>query len=492
MYKLRRLKTTGIVALSVAMGGTMIACSNSEPAATDDTAEQTTEATAENAAEDKKDAADDGQEAAAEVAATVNGTEVPEEKVTAYVADFRESQGFDDDAAWAAWMSDFGYTPETVREDVINYYVKEILLNQAAEEYGVEVTQDEIDERVQEVRSQFESDSDWEAALKDAGFTEEEYADTVIKPSAIQEKLTETLGDELEAGEASDDDVVAMAQSYESLFDGARRSSHILFTVDQDADEDAAAAVEAQAQEVLDQINAGDITFEEAVAEYSQDAGSAVQDGDVGWDAFSTFVTEYQDALDGLEVDEVSELVKSDYGYHIIKCTDMYEVPADGIDSIDDIPEDFQEQLRAQLEYMAGDSFTTWFDEYEQKADIVINPMPEGLPYDIDMSAYETTTQEEESLLQDATVSTEEAAVDENTAANEAAEGNESEAATAENAADANAADAAADEQAAEDEAATADDTAVEKDAAASDKDTASDTAAEDEADTASSSASKN
>lgn len=460
MYKLRRLKTTGILALSVAMGGTMVACSNSEPATTDDSTEQTTEVAKDESAEDANKDENKEEAATGEAAATVNGEEISEDTVTKYVADFRESQGLQDDAAWAAWMSENMYTPETVREDVIDFYARDILLHQAADEHGVTASEDEINESLEQVRSQFESAADFEDALKDNGFADEQdYIDTVIEPSVVENKLAEALADELESTEATDEEVLAMAQQYESLFDNARRSSHILFTVNQDATDEEVAAVEEEAQEVLDKINAGDITFEDAAAEYSEDS-SAAQGGDVGWDIFvsaagptETFVTDYQDALGELDKDEVSELVKSDYGYHIIKCTDIYEVPEGGIESIDDIPEEFQEQIVSQIEYMAGDAFTTWFDEYQQNADIVINPMPEGLPYAIDMSAYETTTQEEESLLEDAVVSNEEAAVDENTAANETAEGNDAEAETAENAAEANASDAAADEKAAKDKA---------------------------------------
>lgn len=509
MYKLRRLKTTGILALSVAMGGTMVACSNSEPAATDDSAEQTTEIAKDESADDaNKDDSKDAEAATGEAAATVNGEEIAEDTVTKYVADFRESEGLQDDAAWAAWMSENMYTPETVRQDVIDFYARDILLHQAGDEYNVTVSEDEIKESVDQVRTQFESDDAFQEALTENGFADEQdYIDTVIEPSIVENKLSEALADELDSTEATDEDVLAMAQQYESLFDDARRSSHILFTINQDATEEEVAEVEKKAQEVLDEINAGDITFEDAAAEYSEDS-SATNGGDVGWDIFisasgptETFVTDYQDALGELDKDEVSELVRSDYGIHIIKCTDIYKVPEGGIESIDDIPEEFKEQIVAQIEYMAGDAFVTWFDEYQQNADIVINPMPEGLPYDIDMSAYETATEEEESLLEDATISSEESAVDANTAAQEEAQGDEAGAEAANAAAEANTNDAAADEKAAEDKAAkdeTADDktaaattdttaasddkatsaanddAAVDKDAAASDKETSS------------------
>ena len=61
---------------------------------------------------------------------------------------------------------------------------------------------------------------------------------------------------------------------YATAYDGAKRSSHILFNTGD----------EATAQDVLDRINSGELDFAEAAKEYSQDTGSAENGGDVGWD----------------------------------------------------------------------------------------------------------------------------------------------------------------------------------------------------------------
>mgnify|MGYP000674167711 FL=1 len=61
-------------------------------------------------------------------------------------------------------------------------------------------------------------------------------------------------------------------------FNGAKRSSHILLTAEEGEDD---AALAARAQELLDQINAGEISFEDAASQYSTDTGSAANGGDV-------------------------------------------------------------------------------------------------------------------------------------------------------------------------------------------------------------------
>ena len=74
------------------------------------------------------------------VAATVNGTDIAEDRVTTYIEDMRESQGMTDDDSWASWLSQSGYTPESLREAVINMFVTYELENKAAADAGIKVT----------------------------------------------------------------------------------------------------------------------------------------------------------------------------------------------------------------------------------------------------------------------------------------------------------------------------------------------------------------
>lgn len=320
------------------------------------------------------------------VAATVNGQDIMEQTITDYIANFRTSSSLESDEAWGEWMVANGYTPESVREEVIDYYVNQDLYDQAAKEYNVTVEQADIDAAMEETKAMFESDEAFQEALEASSMTEESYIEDVIRPNLLQTKLAEAVAAQESEGEG-DDATLAQAQAMSEQFNGAKRSSHILLTAEEGEDD---AALAARAQELLDQINAGEITFEDAAAQYSTDTGSAANGGDVGWDALSTFVTEYQDALAGLEKDQiVAAPVKSEYGYHIIKVTDVYEVPEGGITSVDQLPTEFQEYLTYMEQSSASQNFSTWFEEYRNNATIDIKPMPEGLPYDIDLAPYE-------------------------------------------------------------------------------------------------------
>ena len=86
-------------------------------------------------------------------AATVNGTPVAEETVAAYIDDFRATSSLEDDGAWATWLADNGYTPQSVRQEVVDYYVDEELVRQAARERGVSADAAEVDEAVQKAKA---------------------------------------------------------------------------------------------------------------------------------------------------------------------------------------------------------------------------------------------------------------------------------------------------------------------------------------------------
>ena len=149
---------------------------------------------------------------------------------------------------------------------------------------------------------------------------------------------------------------------------------------------------EATAQEVLDKINSGELDFAEAAKEYSQDEGSKEDGGNVGWDKLTSFVDEYQTALDGLEEGQVSGLVTSSYGIHIIKCTQVFNAPEE-VTSIDQLPSEFMDSIKSTLESSAKQqAYSQWYQDYKSNADIQINDMPSGLVYDVSLDGVEPSS----------------------------------------------------------------------------------------------------
>ena len=307
-------------------------------------------------------------------AATVNGVSIPESEITETIESVRAQSGLDTEEAWGSFLASSGMTPESVREQIIDSYVNQELIKIGATELGVSVDSAEVDTYVESMKANFGDDEAWKQALEQAGFTEESYRES-IENSLLQQQISAHFE---EQAEPSDEELLESAKTYASYYDGAKRSSHILFD----------AGDEATAADVLARIKSGELDFADAAKEYSKDS-SAENGGDVGWDRSTTYVTEYQEALDGLAVDEVSDLVTTEYGIHIIKCTSVFTAPEE-VTILDQLPAEFQETLKSMAaSTKASSDYQEWLDQLKESADIVINPIPSDASYNIDMTKYE-------------------------------------------------------------------------------------------------------
>ena len=319
------------------------------------------------------------------VAATVGSKTISEETITNYIETYRSSYNLDDDTTFASMLSMYGMTPESFRETIVDMFVNRELVLLAAEEKGLSIDSATIDDYVNQMKANYSDDASWQTALKNAGLTEQEYRDN-IEYSLLYQELSSSFG---VAEEPTDEQVLTVAQENLKYFANAKRSSHILFDLTD----------KETAEEVLAKINDGSLDFATAASEYSTDTSSAAKGGDVGWDLLTSFVSEYQTALDNLSLGQVSEIVESQYGYHIIKCTEVMP-SADNVKALSDLPEAFQEYFKtlatitdtSSTSSSTSTTFTTWLNGYKTTVEVKVNDMPKNLPYDVDMSSTTTSS----------------------------------------------------------------------------------------------------
>ena len=99
-----------------------------------------------------------------------------------------------------------------------------------------------------------------------------------------------------------------------------RRASHILIVFDGDDK----AKAKAQAETVYKEVQKNPSRFAELAKQYSKDPGSAQKGGDLGFFSRGMMVKPFDDAVFGLKDGEISGIVESDFGYHIIKLTGIH------------------------------------------------------------------------------------------------------------------------------------------------------------------------
>lgn len=152
---------------------------------------------------------------------------------------------------------------------------------------------------------------------------------SLVKDIPVDEEAIRRLYDEYVAGIASKEQ---------------RKASHILIDVPASADEAAMAASKAEAEALIERINKGE-SFADLAKQYSKDPGSAAKGGDLGWVAKGMMVPEFESALFKLNKGEVSSLVKSSFGFHIIK---MLDAKAEKVASFADKKPELTQRFQAQ------------------------------------------------------------------------------------------------------------------------------------------------
>lgn len=102
----------------------------------------------------------------------------------------------------------------------------------------------------------------------------------------------------------------------------ALKASHILFRINPDASPEEVESVKKRAGEVLILAKSGQ-DFATLAKNYSEDPGTALEGGELGYFTKSQVVKEFADAAFGMKVGEISDLVRSPFGFHIIKVEDI-------------------------------------------------------------------------------------------------------------------------------------------------------------------------
>lgn len=103
--------------------------------------------------------------------------------------------------------------------------------------------------------------------------------------------------------------------------DEQRQASHILIGFNSTASAEEKAAAKQKAESILKQVKENPKNFEKLAIEFSQDTGSASKGGDLGSFGRGAMVKPFENAAFSMKVGEISDLVESEFGYHIIKLT---------------------------------------------------------------------------------------------------------------------------------------------------------------------------
>lgn len=143
-------------------------------------------------------------------------------------------------------------------------------------------------------------------------------------PEQVRAEFLTLSRDALAAQAAiGDEEARAYYQSHVGRFKTGetRRASHILILAAKDAPEADVKAAKAKADDLLLRARKAPGDFAKLARQNSQDSVSAAKDGDLDWFGRGGMVKEFEDAAFGLKEGQISDVVRSDFGFHIIRLT---------------------------------------------------------------------------------------------------------------------------------------------------------------------------
>jgi peptidyl-prolyl cis-trans isomerase C len=217
-----------------------------------------------------------------------------------------------------------GPVPADQRDQIFRSILDQIvtykLLVQETQARKVDASDEEVNTRLQQIQGRFPSEEAFKQMLTASHTTLEQLRSDAKQDLVVQKMIDAEISSKIEVKPEQMADFYAKNPDQFKQPDRVH-ASHILIGFPRDADAAAKAQAHAKAEQVLADVKAGK-DFAALAKEHSQDPGSAPNGGDLGFFQPGQMVGPFNDAAFSLAPGAVSELVETEFGYHIIKVTE--------------------------------------------------------------------------------------------------------------------------------------------------------------------------
>jgi peptidyl-prolyl cis-trans isomerase C len=241
-----------------------------------------------------------------------------------------------------------------IYQDVQNRAIADILLKKEADASGVEVPDEKINEQIERAKGGLPEGMTLENALEQSGMTLEGWKADMKEQMKMQVLIEKAVAN---VPPVTNEDIKAFYDGNPEMFKNPESvtASHILIkSVPEDTDEQKAAKIKSL-EDIKAKIVAG-ADFAEMAKEHSE-GPSNVQGGSLGTFRRGQMVPPFDQAVFSMKPGELSDIVETQFGYHLIKVTDKSEA---GVQALDDIKDqlsaylDNQKKQEAVMAYIGG------------------------------------------------------------------------------------------------------------------------------------------
>lgn len=209
-----------------------------------------------------------------------------------------------------------------VQREVLDKLIARELLWQEAQQKNVVVTDEEVERALSRALNNFPSEDEFKLRLAQIGYTEHEYREVLRRQLSVRELIQKDIA---RGVSVADDEIHDYYQSNPEQFKRPEqiRARHTLVKVELGADEAVREEAKRKAETILKKAKGG-ADFAELAKKYSE-GPSAPKGGDLGFFSRGQMVKPFEEAAFSLKAGEVSGVVQTIYGYHIIKVEEKKE-----------------------------------------------------------------------------------------------------------------------------------------------------------------------
>jgi peptidyl-prolyl cis-trans isomerase C len=247
-----------------------------------------------------------------EKAAVVNGVVIPQQEYAKELESHLErfsQQGLQ--------LSD--EQMKKLKNDVLESLIDREILYQESQKSGIKVDEKIIDAQLSVVKKRFPSENEYKNALSTMKLSENDIKKQIKKGLAIKGLIDTRITQKVVI---TDKESKAFYDANPNLFKQPEqvKAGHILIKVEAGADEQKKTEADKKIKEVQKKLKGGQ-DFAALAKEYSEDVSSA-NGGDLGYFSRGQMVKPFEDQAFGMKPNEVSDIVETRFGYHLIKVYD--------------------------------------------------------------------------------------------------------------------------------------------------------------------------
>ena len=236
---------------------------------------------------------------------------------------------------------------EGIRKQLLNQLIDRELLYQDSQKKGIKITDSVVDAELSKLKGRFPSEEAFKNAMAASNTTESELLARITEGLAIRELIDTYITPKVSVTEK---EVKAFYDENASIFQQPEqvKASHILIKVEADADDAQKSKARKQIEDIQKEVAAG-ADFGQVAKEKSQGPSSA-NNGDLGFFGRGQMVKPFETAAFELEVGQVSPIVETQFGYHLIKVTDKKPAAAVPLNEVEEKISEYLKQNKLKEE----------------------------------------------------------------------------------------------------------------------------------------------